>query len=44
MNFVLYIEKGPRIFVRGSFCVVDRLWEQWYYGGIDIIVQINFGL
>ena len=28
----------------GSFCVVDRFWQQWYYGGIDIIVQINSGL
>ena len=28
----------------GSFYVVDRFWQQWYYGVIDIIVQINFGL
>ena len=28
----------------GSFCVVDRFWQQWYYGFIDIIFQTNFGL
>ncbi len=27
-----------------SFCVIDRFWKQWYYGVIDIIVQINSGL
>ena len=28
----------------GSFCIVDRFLQQWYYGFIDIIVQINPGL
>ena len=28
----------------GSFCVVDRFWQRWYYGFVDVIVQINPGL
>ena len=28
----------------GSFCVVDRFWQRWYHGFVDVIVQINPGL
>ena len=43
-KYYLYIEKGPRIFVRGLFllyCVVDRLLQQWYYEFIDIDSTIS---
>ena len=43
-QYYLCIEKGPRIFVRGLFCVVDRFWQRCYYGFVDVIVQINPGL